>query len=89
MRAPKANAFGERLVGTLRRECLDHLLICNEEHLRRVLAQFQDHYNQHRPHQARAQLPPGRGPGEVIDHTARVQRRRVLGGLINEYKRAA
>ncbi|UTI64010.1 integrase core domain-containing protein [Paraconexibacter antarcticus] len=89
VRAPMANAYAERFVGTLRRECLDHLLIRDERHLRGVLAAYQTHYNAHRAHQARGQLPPDHDGGEVIDLTARIQQRRVLGGLINEYRRAA
>ncbi|UTI63272.1 integrase core domain-containing protein [Paraconexibacter antarcticus] len=89
VRSPMANAYAERFVGTLRRECLDHLLIRNERHLRGVLAQYARHYNAHRPHQARGQLPPDHDDGEVIDLTSRIQRRQILGGLINEYQRAA
>ena len=89
VRAPRANAFAERFVGTLRRECLDHLLIVNERHLRGVLTDWQAHYNEHRPHQGRQQRAPNDQPGRVVDLAAPVQRRRVLGGLINEYHRAA
>ena len=89
VRALRANAFAERFVGTVRRECLDHLLVVNERHLRAVLAEWEAHYNEHRPHQGRQQQAPNDQPGRVFDLAAPVQRRRVLGGLINEYPRAA
>ena len=58
VRSPRANSFAERYAGTLRRECLDHLLIHGERHLRRILAQYARHYNEHQPHQSREQRPP-------------------------------
>jgi hypothetical protein len=75
-------------VGTLRRECLDHVLILGEQHLRRILAEYARHYNGHRPHQGLQQEPPQRQPGRVVDITARIERGKVLGGLITEYHRA-
>ena len=54
-------------MGTLRRECPGHLLIHGEQHLRKILAEYERHYNNHRPHQAREQRPPLYGPGEVAD----------------------
>jgi transposase InsO family protein len=63
VRAPRANAFAERFVGTVRRECLDHLLVFNEAQLRAVLAEMARHYNQHRPHQGRQQQAPNNMPG--------------------------
>jgi transposase InsO family protein len=57
VRSPQANSFAERFVGTLRRECLDHLLITGEQHLRKVLDEYTRHYNGHRPHQALEQRP--------------------------------
>jgi putative transposase len=89
VRSPRANSFAERFVGTLRRECLYHMLILGEQHLRKVLAEYARHYNGHRPHQARNQRPPLREPGHAIDMTTRIERRQVVGGLIREYRRAA
>ena len=89
VRSPRANSFAERYAGTLRRECLDHLLIHGERHLRRILAEYARHYNEHRPHQSREQRPPLHEPGQAIDMTGRITRRQVVHGLINEYRRAA
>ena len=86
VRSPQANSFAERYVGTLRRECLDHLLIYDEGHLRQVLARYAHHYNEHRPHQSREQRPPLHQPSQPIDMTARIVRRQVVHGLINEYR---
>ena len=89
VRSPRANSFAERYVGTLRRECLDHLLIHGERHLRRILAEYAQHYNEHRPHQSREQRPPLQEPGQAIEMTGRTTRRQIVHGLINEYRRAA
>ncbi|MGX7829060.1 integrase core domain-containing protein [Actinokineospora sp. 24-640] len=90
--APRMNAHCERVIGTIRRELLDHILIISEAHARRILTTYEDHYNRHRPHQARDQLPPAdqQHPAAVHDpDTSRVLRTRILGGLINEYRHAA
>ena len=78
IRAPRANAVIERFIGTLRRECLDHLIILDEQHLRSVLTQFVGYYNLERPHRAlRLETPlPVPRPAEGI-----VRSRSVLGGL--------
>jgi putative transposase len=89
VRSPRANSFAERYAGTLRRECLDYLLIHGERHLREVLTEYAQHYNDHRPHQAREQRAPLYEPGEAIDLTARIKRSQAVHGLINEYRRAA
>ena len=66
VRSPRANSFAERYVGTLRRECLDHLLIHGERHLRQILPEYARHYNEHRPHQSREQRPPLHEPGQSM-----------------------
>jgi putative transposase len=88
-RAPRMNAHCERVIRTIRREALDHVLIINEAQARQVLTEFQDHYNRHRPHQARAQLPPDAAeqPTTIEDLNGhRLLRTRRLGGTINEYR---
>jgi putative transposase len=84
-----SNSHAERFVGTLRRECLDHVLILSERHLRSILAEYARHYNRHRPHQGLQQEPPQRKPSHTTDITDRIERRQALGGLISEYRRAA
>jgi putative transposase len=75
-------------VGTLRRERLDHVLILGGRHLRKIPAEYARHYNGRRPHQGLQQQPPLHQPGRIADITARIEHRRVVGGLINEYRRA-
>ena len=87
VQAPRMNSYAERFVGALRRECLDHVLILGEWHLRDVLAEYVRHYNGHRPQQALRQKPPLRELGHAVDITARIERRRVLGGLTGTYTR--
>jgi putative transposase len=65
------------------------MLIYNERHLRSTLWKYVDHYNGHRPHQSRRQRPPDHDEGTVTPMDGRIRRRNVLGGLINEYHRAA
>jgi putative transposase len=90
VQAPRMNAICERLVGTLRRELLDRVLILGEAHLRAVLAEYQVHYNTARPHQGIAQRVPDGGYLTVADlDRERIHRKPILGGLINEYSCAA
>jgi putative transposase len=87
--APRANAYAERWVGTVRRECTDRILIVNERHLATVLAEYTAHYNRHRPHRALAQRPPDPQPAGPRKDTGKIQGKPILGGLINEYAQAA
>jgi putative transposase len=91
VRAPKANAVCERFIGSVRRECLDHILILSERHLRRLVREYVDYFNHARPHQgigripdpqdaSRIDDPPTRRPGSAVP---------VLGGLHHDYRRAA
>jgi transposase InsO family protein len=91
VRAPRANAIAERWIGTVRRECTDRLLIYNEPHLRRVLAEYEKHYNHHRPHRVRDRRPPqpSWAAAPADRDKARLRREEVLCGLINEYRPAA
>ena len=86
VRAPRANAVVERMVGTFRRECLDHVVIVNGAHLHALLAEFTDYCNQQRPHRTlhlESPVPTARAP------TGTIRSRPVLGGLHHWYDRTA
>jgi putative transposase len=88
--APKANSICERFIGSVRRECLDHVLICGEAHLGRVLAAYLDFFNTARPHQGLQQRVPLPAPVLTGDlTTCRVRSTAVLGGLHHIYEWAA
>ncbi len=97
-RAPKANAFCERLLGSVRRECLDHVLILNEKHLHRVVKEFVEFYNSARPHQGIGQAIPEIARPKVQEAPlvtdadkveASIVSFPVLGGLHHDYRRVA
>ena len=84
-----SNAYAERFVLTARTEVTDRMLIFGRRHLRAILAEYEAHYNGRRPHRS-LQLQPPQPDHPVADLSQeRIQRRPVLGGLINEYERAA
>ena len=90
--APRANAICERLVGTL--QVFDQMLIFNEKHLSKILTEYAEHYNRHRPHQSRDQRPPmaemtNTRPITDLADARSVRRQPILSGLINQYHRAA
>ncbi len=90
--SPQANAFCERVIGTIRRECLDWMILLNEDHLRRVLREWVEHYNRGRPHSSLGPgLPEARDPapmpsGHRIRDGHRVVATPILGGLHHEYR---
>jgi putative transposase len=93
VRAPRASAICERVIGTIRPQCLDRMLIVGRRHLEAVLAEYAEHYNAHRPHRSLGQRPPARSeatPSTMSDaDAARLRRADRLGGLIHEYRMVA
>jgi transposase InsO family protein len=90
-RAPKANAYAERWIRTVRAECLDRLMILGPRHLEHLLTTYVKHYNKERPHRSLGLQPPGgsqplRAPSP---QPSEIGRRDLLGGLIHEYYRKA
>jgi hypothetical protein len=92
VQAPKANAYAERWVRTVRAECLDWLLIVGRTHLEQVLRVYAEHYNRHRPHRSLGLEAPDRPAGLAVvgeDQPGEVRRHDLLGGLLHEYRPAA
>jgi putative transposase len=88
-RSPRANAYAERFVLTARTEITDRMLIFGQRHLQLVLAEYEGHYNGRRPHRSRQLRPPRPDYSSADLSQKQIKRRLVLGGLINEYERAA
>jgi putative transposase len=90
-RTPRMNATCERVIGTLRRELLDRILILGERHLTAVLGAYVMHYNRHRPHQSRRQRPPDIEAQPIRDAAdlRSIRRKPIVAGVINEYRHAA
>jgi len=90
VRAPRANATCERFLGSVRRECLDHVLVLGERHLRRVLREYVAYFNAARPHQGIGQaIPAAPSPTPPSRSLASLVAIPVLGGLHHDYRRAA
>jgi transposase len=89
VRAPRANAYAEQFVRTVRAECLDWLLIVGRRHLEHVLRTYTAHYNAERPHRALALVPPEAENRAARPINAEVERHDLLDGLIHEYRAAA
>jgi putative transposase len=90
IRAPNANAHAERVIETMRAECLDWTLVLGRRHLDRTLRTYAEHYNRGRPHRALGLAPPlAKADRPALGRPHDVRRRDLLGGLIHEYHRAA
>jgi putative transposase len=89
IQASRMNAIMEHWVGSVRREILDRTLIVNAAHLRKVLAEYEDHFNAHRTHRALNQASPLRPLPDRVDADIKVIRRDRLGGLLHEYSQVA
>jgi transposase InsO family protein len=87
--APRMNAIMERWVGSVRRELLDRILIMNARHLCKVLAEYESHFNEHRPHRALNHASPLRALPDPADADIKITRRDRLGGLLHEYAQVA
>lgn len=90
--APQANSICERFLGSVRRECLDHVLILSERHLHRVISEYVAYFNRARPHQGIGQRIPD-PPEDILTADREVPSRivgyPVLGGLHHDYRRVA
>ena len=87
VRTPRMNAIAERWIGGCRRELLDRTLIWNQNHLRRILREYETHHNQHRPYRSLDTAAPLKPLSEPVDlDQYRVRRQARARGLINEYR---
>lgn len=83
-----SNPHAERFVRSVREECLDRLLVYDRGHAEKILRAYARHFNAHRPHQGRGQLAPLDDPNVIPPLAGRIERRKAVTGLINEYRRA-
>jgi len=87
VRSPKANAYAERWIRTVREDCLDHVLVFSGRHLEMILGKYVAHYNRGRPHRGLDLTPPR--PARAASSAGTIRRRDLIGGLIHEYELAA
>ncbi|GGZ04044.1 transposase [Streptomyces poonensis] len=88
-RSPNCNPHAERFIRSVREECTDRILLYNRGHTERILRDYAEHFNAHRPHQGRNQHAPHDDPGVVPLPAPRVERRQAVACLISEYRQAS
>ena len=88
-KSPNLNPICERFLGSVRRECLDHVIVLGEDHLGRVLKGYVSYFNTSRPHQGIQQSIPARDHRGPVNATGKIVARPILGGLHHDYRRAA
>ena len=82
--SPWQNGFAERLIGSIRRECVDHIIVLGEAHLRRILKSYTKYYNRVRTHRSLTKDAPVSRP---VQRTGVIKSRAILGGLHHRYAR--
>jgi transposase InsO family protein len=88
-RTPQANCYAERFIRSVRQECTDKRILYGQRHATAVFEEYTHHFNDHRPHQGRDQRPPNHDSATATPLDGSIRRCKVLGGVINEYRRAA
>ena len=83
--APNMNAYTERVIGSIRRESLDHFLLFSEKQVRRIIKEYVEYYNFHRPHQGISTIPYG----QFISESGNIMKKSILGGLHHHYYRSS
>ena len=83
--APNMNAYTERVIGSIRREAMDHFLLFSEKQVRKIIRNYVSYYNEKRPHQGLGKIPAGK----IVSATGKIKKEPILGGLHHNYYRSS